>query len=273
DIMILERYNIPERFDKYVAELLYHKNYFPVHDRDKYLPDGTINIVFELTGNAKFIFDNITGEQTQKCEDVWFSGVLKDYITISSHHEEMIVLAIKPGAGFSLIHSDVSEYTNKVVPAVNVFGDSIANLLDKLKQSSTLKEKFLAIEVWLDKQLKADDFYTSIIKFTIDAIEKSPTQISISQLKRKSGYSEKQFIQIFKKYVGITPKQFHRIVRFNEILSMVEREEAISWTHIATTCGYYDQAHFIRDFRHFSGINPKKYLKHIGDYPNFYPIK
>ena len=271
--MKFNQYQIPSRLEKYISALLYHKDYFPQHEKDKYLPDGTINIVFELTDNPKYIYDNKTGRVVQECSDVWFSGVLKDHITISSHHEEMMVLVFKPGAGFPLVHTSIAKYTNSVVSAKEVFGASITILLQELKLPTSSEEKFLAIERWLDNQLRPDDFYLEVIRYAIGVIENSPTQINLLELSEKLGYSQKQFIQLFKKYVGITPKQFHRIVRFNEILSAVENGEEISWTIIATDCGYFDQAHFIKDFQSFSGINPKKYLKDIGDYPNFLPVK
>lgn len=253
--------------------MLYHKDYFPNHTMDKYLPDGTTNIIFELTGTPKFIFDNNTKKEKQKCSDVWFSGVLKDYITISSTSEEMIVLVFKPGAGFPLIRKSADSYSNKVVPAEEIFGESILELHSKLILPTSPKEKFLLIEEWLLNQFKENDFYTDIIQFAINAIENSPSQINITELAKKTGFSQKQFIQLFKKYVGITPKQFHRITRFNEILSVVENKEKISWTIIATDCGYFDQAHFIKDFQSFSGLNPKQYLSDVGDYPNYVPVK
>lgn len=270
---MFDQHKIPARLEKYVANLLYHKNYFPKHERDKYLPDGTINIVFELSDNPKYIYDNNTGKIKQECSHVWYSGVLKDYITISSHHEEMMVLVLKPGAGFPLVQSSTAKYTNRVVPAEEVFGQSILTLLLELKLPTTSTEKFQAIEKWLDSQLSPDDFYLKVIRHAIQAIQNSPSQVNISKLSDKLGYSQKQFIHQFKKYVGITPKQFHRIVRFNEILSVVENGEILSWTRIAADFGYFDQAHFIKDFQSFSGINPKKYLTDIGDYPNFLPVK
>ncbi|MCB9334716.1 MAG: helix-turn-helix transcriptional regulator [Flavobacteriales bacterium] len=240
---------------------------------EKYLPDGTFNIIFELTGKSKYIFDNNSKKKIQKCSDVWFSGVLKDYITISAECEEMMVLVFKPGAGFPLIHKSIDEYTNKVVPAQEVFGESILTLLSKLKEPTTPEEKFTEIENWIISQLKEDDFYTNIIQYAINAITESSSYINISALSKKLGYSQKQFIQLFKKYVGLTPKQFHRITRFNEILQSVENKKEVMWTTEATNCGYFDQAHFIKDFQSFSGLNPSKYLKDFDIHPNFVPVK
>lgn len=262
-----------EKLSKHLVELVYIKDYYPEHKIDKYLPDGTVNIIFELTGNPKYIYDNETQKQKQAYSEVWFSGVLKDYITISAHSEEMMVVVFKPGACYPLIHKSADTYTNNVVHAKEVFGASIMTLHTHLKSLETPEEKFAAIENWIPGQLLEDDFYTNIIQFAIESIKKESSQINISKLAEKTGYSQKQFISLFKKYVGITPKQFHRITRFNEILAAVENEEVISWARIANDCGYFDQAHFIKDFKSFSGLNPKQYLSDIGDYPNFFPVK
>ena len=271
--MIFKSHIIPSHLSKYLVDIIYHRDFQPAHNKDRYLPDGTINIVFEFTGTPKYIYKKDTDQKIQECRDVWFSGVQKNFLTISSESEEMMVIVFKPGAGFPLLSKSVSEYTDKVIQAEEVFGLSIKKLHTSLKSIEKAEDKFQVIENWLEEQLSEDDFYTNIIQYAIDAIENSPTQINLSELSDKLGYSQKQFIQLFKKYVGITPKQFHRIVRFNEILTAVENKEEISWTIIAADCGYFDQAHFIKDFQSFSGINPKKYIKDIEDFPNFLPVK
>ncbi len=271
--MIFKSHIISSQLSKYLSDIVYHKDFQPVHIKDKYLPDGTINIVFEFTGKPKYIYKNGTDQKIQECRNVWFSGVQKNYLTISAESEEMMVVAFKPGAGYSLIQKSISNYTNKVFQAEEILGLEILELHKYLKEAKSPEIKFELVENWLESQFNTDDFYTDIIRYAIEAIENSPTQINLSELSDKLGYSQKQFIQLFKKYVGLTPKQFHRIVRFNEILTTVENKENISWTIIAADCGYFDQAHFIKDFQSFSGINPKKYITDIEDFPNFLPVK
>ncbi len=271
--MLFKQHVLDSYLSKYILEINYIKDFHPGHTKEKYLPDGTINLVFELAGKPKYIYRNGFNEKVQECRDVWFSGVQRDYITISAEAEEMMVLVFKPGAGFPLIGETVSKYSNKVVPAQQIFGSVILDLHGQIQKDASPESKFLSVEHWLKEQLNEDDFYRDIIQYALNAIEESPNQIVLGTLVEKSGYSQKQFIQLFKKYVGITPKRFHRIVRFNKILSAVENKEQISWTAIAADCGYFDQSHFIKDFQSFSGINPKKYLKDIEDYPNFLPVK
>ncbi|MEM0933243.1 MAG: hypothetical protein AAGJ12_12315 [Bacteroidota bacterium] len=90
--MNFNSYWIPSRPDKCISASRYNKDYFPQHEKDKYLPDGTINIVFELTDYPKYIYGNTTGKIKRKCSNFWFLAVPKDYITISKHHKEMMVL-------------------------------------------------------------------------------------------------------------------------------------------------------------------------------------
>ncbi len=84
--------------------------------------------------------------------------------------------------------------------------------------------------------------------------------------------SPKRFIQVFSEEVGLTPKLFCRVRRFQEVLRLIEKGQHIEWAEIALTCGYFDQAHCIHDFRAFSGLNPTTYLTHRGEHRNHVPL-
>jgi AraC-like DNA-binding protein len=74
------------------------------------------------------------------------------------------------------------------------------------------------------------------------------------------GLSERRFIQIFRDQVGLTPKRFQRLRRFYSALDLIASVQSVDWPDIALACGYYDQAHFIHEFREFSGLSPTEYL-------------
>ena len=86
--------------------------------------------------------------------------------------------------------------------------------------------------------------------------------------------TQKHLIDQFKKYIGLTPKYYQRILRFNEILQQIQKKENITWTQIAYQCGYSDQSHFIKEFKHFSGFNPKEFIQEgfNHDETNFFPL-
>ena len=74
------------------------------------------------------------------------------------------------------------------------------------------------------------------------------------------GLSSRRFIELFRRQVGLTPKVFCRVRRFQHVLRTIHREKDIEWAQIALECGYYDQPHFIHDFQSFSGLTPSAYL-------------
>lgn len=94
---------------------------------------------------------------------------------------------------------------------------------------------------------------------TITTAEELPT---IEDLVQRSGLARRQFERRFKAITGLSPALFMRIVRFQRSFRMLENGMAGSLTEVAMVAGYFDQSHFIRDFKRFSGMNPRRYFIH-----------
>lgn len=167
----------------------------------------------------------------------------------------------------------MNTFNNKVVDAINVFGKEFDVFRNQLILYDSVDAIVECAEKWLLSQLQEDTFEGEIIQHFVEQIRATSSTVNLKTIALKSGYSQKQFIHLFKKYVGITPKQFHRIVRFNEILTAIHQKNKINWLVVATDCGYYDQAHFIKDFQLFSGLNPKQYIDDQGDWPHYIPVR
>ncbi len=84
----------------------------------------------------------------------------------------------------------------------------------------------------------------------------------VAQVAAHIGLSQRRFIEVFRNEVGLTPKAFSRVCRFQHVLGRVETATHVDWTSVAYDCGYFDQAHFIHDFREFAGVSPTRYLRH-----------
>jgi AraC-like DNA-binding protein len=95
---------------------------------------------------------------------------------------------------------------------------------------------------------------------------------AIKDLAVKLGISQKHLISMFSNKVGLAPKAFSRISKFQKVIHQLESIKRIEWTWIATDCGYYDQSHFIKEFSEFSGVNPSEYLTQRGEYINYLPV-
>lgn len=97
------------------------------------------------------------------------------------------------------------------------------------------------------------------IAFALDAFDAGSQTVNIPAVADRIGLSPKRLVERFKAAVGMPPKRYCRILRFQRALVCTQRGRSLDWTRIALDCGYFDQAHFIHDFRAFSGITPTGY--------------
>jgi AraC-like DNA-binding protein len=98
------------------------------------------------------------------------------------------------------------------------------------------------------------------VSFALAMFDRAPTTTKIAAVSDTIGLSAKRFIERFKIEVGLTPKRYCRIRRFQRAVALVNRGCQIDWPQVALDCGYFDQAHFINDFRSFAGLTPTGYL-------------
>ena len=92
--------------------------------------------------------------------------------------------------------------------------------------------------------------------------------VSIGDVARRSGLSHRRFLTIFKSEVGLRPKEFCRILRFQHVHAVAQRTGRINWTKLALTCGFYDQPHLTNEFRMLSGVTPTQYERAIQETHN-----
>jgi AraC-like DNA-binding protein len=91
------------------------------------------------------------------------------------------------------------------------------------------------------------------------AFHRAPHAVRVEAVAEAVGLSRKRLLERFRDAVGLTPKQFCRVRRFQQALTQAHAARDVDWADVATSCGYYDQAHFIHDFRAFSGLTPTGY--------------
>jgi AraC-like DNA-binding protein len=98
------------------------------------------------------------------------------------------------------------------------------------------------------------------VEFALREFQANPVAAAISEVSGRTGLSRRRFIRMFDDQVGLTPKLFCRVRRFHQAVRLVARGGPIRWAQLSLDCGYFDQAHFIRDFTEFCGFSPSAYL-------------
>jgi AraC-like DNA-binding protein len=94
----------------------------------------------------------------------------------------------------------------------------------------------------------------------------------VSDVADEVGLSARRFIELFKDEVGLAPKLFCRVRRFQRAVRLVHGRTDVDWADVALDCGYFDQAHLIHEFREFSGLSPTAYLRVRSSHLNHVPL-
>ncbi len=272
--MKFETHILPKPLNTYIESIFHFKGFIPEHSIERVVPTGHIFIIFELDGIQRNTFNNDTLEPNGMFSEVWVSGMHKNYLSISAHHNsEMLVIQFKPSGAFPFFQQPIHLLNNTVKAATCWFGKEIVELRQKILKQSTSVAKFKIVDHWLLKKMNMTETAGKEILNVIHLLQKEPLT-QHQEIINSYPKTQKHLISQFKKYVGLTPKVLHRIFRFNEILHRIHLKEKIAWPQIAYQFGYSDQSHFIKEFKEFSGFNPQEFINfdfHKGE-PNFFPL-
>ncbi len=155
------------------------------------------------------------------------------------------------------------QITNQIINTEAILDSSVKRFFDQLSSANGLIEMGLLADAYLLSYLKKQKSinYKDPITHTSNLILKNAGCINVEQLASNANMSLRGFEGHFMEQVGISPKLFCCITRFNHALDLKLKNPKKDWTSIAYECGYFDQMHLIKDFRKFSGNSPSIFLK------------
>ena len=164
--------------------------------------------------------------------------------------------------GFAnFVNTPLKDLANKETPIHDLFDREVANELEqKIIQASNSEERIRIIEEFLLDKMKEEAMMNKIVKSTIDALLATNGSASISSILQDDLTKRRQLERNFLKQIGVSPKQMGKVIRLQTALKMLLNKKEEKLTEIAYESAYFDQAHFIKDFKEFTGINPKEFL-------------
>lgn len=257
----------------FIECFVYFKEADPNLRIERFLPDGNIELVIDLAEKPKFIYDNSTLTVIQECNHAWLSGIRTKPISIpGGEYSEMFIVFFKKGMAHHFTNMPLYEITDTVTNADLLSGKDIPDLRYALQITTSIERKFSCAEQFFLQRYNRHATIDPAIEFAINSITTTPDALTINKIHDSIGYSHKHFIKLFRHHTGVTPKAFQRIMRFQKAILDIERDSGINWPQLATGCGYYDQSHFIEDFKHFSGFTPQEYQRLKGRDLNYVPV-
>lgn len=230
-----------------------------IDSKEIILPDGSMFIVFNLANPLTSVENN--GIKHTINQEGYIIGPHKSYFTFENKSERKIIgIKFHHGTPFHLVKTSMSHFVDQVIRLENVINGKAISTLSKLISAKSLYGIKSILDSFLLSSIDRSKINPTVMK-TIHDIGKYDHSISIKELSQNLNVSQKHLINLFKDQVGLSPKFFQRIVKFQGVISMVKNGNTFDWPELAYRFGYYDQAHLINDFKYFSGCSPKYYLK------------
>lgn len=186
-------------------------------------------------------------------------------VTTDEKGIDLIGVKFKPLAIPKITGIKMQYIANAIIPLEDIWGNDLESLCDAMQSSRDIEQALIVLETFLIKKHAATKLHYRIegVQNALDLIAMSKGNISIKQLQAQTNISRKTLERAFIDYVGLHPKLFNRITRFNAAKERMDRAKQVLPTgaRMAADYGYYDAAHFTAEFKHFSGCTPQDYLK------------
>jgi AraC-like DNA-binding protein len=236
----------------------------PSHARERIVPSGTLELVINLKEDTIRIYDRKT-DVCRKFPGIVVSGTYTNFFVIDTvEHALMMGVHFKPGGAWPFFAVRADELTDRHVDVESLWGSRAVELRERLCSATTHQQRFRLLETALLGRLQRFFQPRSAVQVALEQFERGGTKVA--DVAGSVGLSHRSFIEQFAAEVGMTPKLFCRVRRFQKLLAASERAGAPHWAQLALQCGYFDQSHLIRDCLAFSGFAPGEFVCRRSEY-------
>lgn len=257
----VRHYRVPRGVLRDFVELLWlFDGYVQPHARERMLPMATTELVIDLRADMPASHAaTVAGPHSEH----WLLDTARAVSVIGVH--------FRPGGAFPFFDFPASELHNMRLSLETLWGSKTGALVDAVLAAPTPDAKFDVLERVLLATARTLSRHRAV---TLALRELSDVRAGrgVAQLTDVIGMSQRRFLERFRSEVGMAPKLFARVQRFQSVVETVHSSSEVNWVDVAADCGYFDQAHFIHDFRAFSGFTPTAYFALKSEHRNHVPL-
>jgi AraC-like DNA-binding protein len=222
------------------------------------LPDTCVELVIHYSDPFLTTFSNDT---TSIQGHSFIVAQMKNFMEIQPNGKVgLIAVRFTAWGAYHFFGIPMKEVANGETALQFVWNTLAGEIEDRIASASANNQRIQIIQQYLLFQLAKNGKFDHAVDFCLNEISLAKGQLTIEELSYKTGISNRQLVRRFNNCIGLSPKEFARITKFLHSLDYLRQFPQKSLTEVGYECGYYDQAHFIRDFKEYSGLTPGEYL-------------
>jgi AraC-like DNA-binding protein len=227
----------------------------PAHATERIVPTGTLELCINLVEDEARIHD-IAGVE-RSFSGAFVAGAHRRPFSFPTRDNASIVgVHFRPGCAGVVLGVPPGELVDRHVDLDALWGRRASELRERLCAATTTHRRFAILEAELASRLDARSVHPAVT-YAVEVLARP--EVRVGEVARGASLSQRRLIELFTAAVGLTPKRFGRVLRFQHATALA-RSTAFDWTRIAQECGYYDQAHLIGDFRELADLTPSELI-------------
>jgi uncharacterized glyoxalase superfamily protein PhnB len=220
------------------------------HTRERSLPTGRVDIVIPLLQDSVVRFDSVDSSEPHHHRGAVVSGA-HDGLAVRgmSGASSVIGVHFKAGGAAAFFGGGLAELRNRTVLLEECWGPMARGLRERLQLEHEISQRIRILADALRSRLSTPWRSDNMVIWALQALEADPSAARVGAVQSASNCSPQQFIRRFEKIVGLTPKRYARVLRFNAMLPRVTRVGPRDWAQLAADGGYFDQSHLIHELQ------------------------
>lgn len=226
----------------------------PIH----ILPDTCVELVIHFSDPYKTTFsDGSVSIQGQSL----VVGQMKGFMKVCAHGRTgFIAVRFTALGAYHFFGLPMKEMANGETALRDVWDGMASEIESKIFDAASTQHRATIIQNYLELQLFRNGEIDKTVEFCVNEIMLTNGNLNMERLARKAGISNRQLVRRFDKCIGLSPKEFARTTKFISSLNLLDCSRNLTLTEVSHATGYFDQAHFIHDFKELSGLTPTEYL-------------
>jgi AraC-like DNA-binding protein len=231
----------------------------PTNDSRIIAPNGKAKIIYPYLNALSTIENGIITDYKE--QDIFLIGIWDKPVTITSKARitGTIGIELTPNGLHRFTRLSAFEALNKIYSVSDIYGMAGRALMERLSNMVSVDDKITELQRFLVNIVALTNRHNLLIDYSVQLIKASSGLVTIRELEGKMGYSKRYLDMLFKDHLGISPKTYAGIVRFQSFYDLWANKEQANFYADNLYDLYYDQAHFIKEFKKYTGHSPWQY--------------